>query len=291
MRRVFLATLLCCLLALGGSALATKHDPVLLVAFGTSETSALTAYSAVAASFTKNGMAPVWAYTSDIIRRKMAKAGTHLFSIDEGMDALTQKGVKKLRVQSLHIVAGEEFSQMERSVLMHLERKPGQFEEVLIGRPLLESERDLEDVVNAVLAEFPKERTATDAILLMGHGNHSGRGDLVLDAARAAFHKRDPLVYLVTVEGPGNVDAVLADLKKNGIKRVWLQPFMLVAGDHAKNDLAGAEPDSLASRLKNAGMEVVPHLKGLGELAGVRAVFLRHAAETQDNIVTIKEAN
>lgn len=292
MKRAFVTALLYCLLAVPPAAAeAQKSDAaLLLVAFGTSEDSALSAYTAIEAEFTRNGMPSVWAYTSDIIRRKLAKTGKHLFSIDEGMDALAKTGAKNLRVQSLHIVAGEEFSQMERAVLTNLQRKPGRFEEVLVGRPLLESEQDRDEVVNAVLAEFPKERKTGEAILLMGHGNSHGRGDLVLAATRDAFSKRDPLVYLVTVEGPDASEALIAELKKKNVRRVWLQPFMLVAGDHAKNDMAGAEADSWASRLKAAGMQVTPHLRGLGELEGIRAVFQRHAVETKDNIVTIKEA-
>lgn len=300
MKRVFVTALLYCLLAVSTPAAAetskaetSKPDAaLLLVAFGTSEASALGAYTAVEAEFTRNGMPPVWAYTSDIIRRKLAKTGKQLFSIDEGMDAVAKSGAENLRVQSLHIVAGEEFSQMERAVLTNLQRKPGRFKEVLIGRPLLESERDRDEVVTAVLAEFPKEREAGDAILLMGHGNSHGRGDLVLAATREAFSKRDPLVYLVTVEGANasKSEAVIAELKKKNISRVWLQPFMLVAGDHAKNDMAGTDPDSWASRLKASGMQVMPHLRGLGELDGIRTVFQRHAVETKDSILTLKEA-
>lgn len=89
---------------------------------------------------------------------------------------------------------------------------------------------------------------------------------------------------MATVEGARGFDDLLAELKTHKIKKVWLQPLMVVAGDHARNDLGGDDEDSWASKLKAAGFQVETNLKGLGEVAGVRKVYVRHAKENVDDL-------
>ena len=89
---------------------------------------------------------------------------------------------------------------------------------------------------------------------------------------------------MATVEGARGIDDLLAELKAHKIKKVWLQPLMVVAGDHARNDLAGDEEDSWASKLKAAGFKVEANLKGLGEVPGVRDLFVDHAKQNVDDL-------
>lgn len=276
------------LAAAGAEAALPADSGVLLAVFGTSEPEALAAYEAIAASYEKLGVPVVWAYTSDIIRAKLAKAGKRPATPAEALDQLAAKGVRNVRVQSLHMAAGEEFSQMELGVYAAVLRRPGRFQSVLVGRPLLESERDMNEVVAAVLSDFPADRRPDDGIVLMGHGHADGRADLPMFAVRDAFQRADPLVFLATVEGSLDFDRALDALRARGVKRVWLAPFMVVAGDHARNDLAGPEEDSWASRLRGAGMEVIARLKGLGETAGVRDVFVRHTLEAKQDLLRVK---
>ena len=264
---------------------------VLLAVFGTSDPEALAAYKAIAASYEKLGVPVVWAYTSEIIRAKLAKAGKRPATPAEALDQLAAKGVKNVRVQSLHMAAGEEFSQMELGVYAAVLRRPGRFHSGRMGRPLLESERDMNEVVAAVLGDFPRDRRPGDGIVLMGHGHADGRADLPMFAVRDAFQRADSLVFLATVEGSLDFERVLAALRARGVRRVWLAPFMVVAGDHARNDLAGPEEDSWASRLGEAGMDVTAHLKGLGETAGVRDVFVRHTLEAKQDLLRVKGVN
>lgn len=286
-----------CLLStviLGTSMLSAQQAPenegLLIVAFGTSHRKALTSYQNTEKTLCSHF--PIrqtsWAYTSGIIRRKLAKEGRPVSSIREGMKKLASQGIKTLRVQSLHMAAGEEFSQMERTVQSYLDHNPGTFDKVLIGRPLLESTRDMKDVVHAVLSDFPSDRKPDEAILLMGHGQSEGRADLILSAVQAELNKQDPNAFLATVEGTYGFKEALAELKalqKKGLTTVWLAPFMIVAGDHASNDLAGDEEDSWASLLKKEGFTVKIHLKGLGDIKGVQYIFLRHAIDTKDDII------
>ena len=272
----------------------SDNEGLLIVAFGTSHQQALTAYQntekTLCSRFPQEKTG--WAYTSDIIRRKLAKQGHPVPSIQESMKKLSDKGVKTLRVQSLHIAAGEEFSQMERTVQRYMEHNPKAFDKVLIGRPLLESNQDMKEVVNTILSEFPAERKAEDAILMMGHGQSEGRADLIFTAVQSGLHQQDSKAFLATVEGSFGFDEALSELKalqKKGLKTVWLAPFLIVAGDHATNDLAGEESDSWASILKKEGFDVKIHLKGLGDLKGIQNVFLRHATDTKDDITVINK--
>lgn len=256
---------------------------ILLVAFGTSMESGAPAYEGIEGAFRQTGQPVVWAFTSNIIRAKMAKQGTKLLTVPEGLAKLAADGVTDVTVQSLHIMGGEEYAKMERLVLTEVLAHPDRFASVKVGRPLLESMKDAREVAQAALRSLPAARTSDDAVLLMAHGQSEGRCDLVFAGMTDVVNDTDPLAYMASVEGYQGIGQVLPMLQAKGVKRVWLLPFMVVAGDHAHNDLAGDEPDSWASQLKAQGFEVFPVLKGLGENPGVQSVFVRHAMETEDD--------
>lgn len=262
------------------------REGVLLVAFGTSVPEALVSMKAVDKEFkTAFPDRPVvWAYTSQIIRKKIAAQGRPVGGISDGLALLAKDGVRVVRVQSLHIMAGEEFTELERAVLISVQKNPGRFDAVYLGRPMLESEKDAQELIRAVREDVKPLRDKNTALVLMGHGQGHGRAGLTFEGARAMFHQADTLVFMATVEGTRNIDDLLRDLKAAKVKKVVIEPLMLVAGDHAHNDLAGKEDDSWASRLKAAGYTVEPNLKGLGQIAGARAILVRHAKESTDDL-------
>ena len=271
----------------------SRQEGLLLVAFGTSHQDATVSYKELEKDMLAH-YAPdrlKWSYTSSIIRRKLAGRGTPVPSVEENLEQMARKGIRTLRVQSLHIAPGEEFSRMERQIVSFLARHPDSFDHVFIGRPLLESERDRNEAITALLEHFPAERKKDEAILLMGHGQQEGRCDMVLSDFARELNDRDSLAFFATVEGTRGVAPILEQLKKSGAKTVWLAPFMLVAGDHANNDLGGDEEDSWASMLRKEGFTVKTHLRGLGENPGIRAVFSRHARTTEDDLMTPKQAH
>lgn len=284
LRRMAGLTLALCLAWTGLAWGADGGKPgILLVAFGTSMESGAPAYEGIEGAFRQTGQPVVWAFTSNIIRAKMAKQGTKLLTVPEGLAKLAADGVTDVTVQSLHIMGGEEYAKMERLVLTEVLAHPDRFASVKVGRPLLESMKDAREVAQAVLHSLPAARTSDDAVLLMAHGQSEGRCDLVFAGMTDVVNDTDPLAYMASVEGYQGLGQVLPMLQAKGVKRVWLLPFMVVAGDHAHNDLAGDEPDSWASQLKAQGFEVFPVLKGLGENPGVQSVFVRHAMETEDD--------
>lgn len=264
----------------------SPREGILLVAFGTSVPEAQAGFTATEKAFkTAWPESPVvWAYTSQIIRKKLAREGRPVGGIASGLAQLAKDGVQVVRVQSLHIMAGEEFAALARAVLIDVAKHPDRFRAVYLGRPLLESRADAQGVAKDVLGALAGRRQPGDALVLMGHGQGQGRADLVLEGTRAAFQTSDPLVFIATVEGARSFDELLAELRARKVRRVWLQPLMLVAGDHARNDLAGEEADSWASRLKAAGFTVEANLVGLGEVPGIAERFVGHARESADDL-------
>lgn len=296
--RSFFTMLVLCATLLSGPAYAADtpqasagSEGIVLVAFGTTVPSSRVALEAIGQAYAGLEKPVIWAYTSDIIRNKLQKQGKPALSVLEALEQAAKMGITDLRVQSLHVGAAEEFHQVERIITKYITGKPEEFKTILLGHPLLESEQDMDEVIAALFAELPKERMKNEAIVFMGHGNDRGPGDLMLYALGKGLQAKDELAYLAAVEGSSSFDTVLAQLKAKGVKRVWLQPLMIVAGDHALNDMAGDDDDSWVSQLKAAGMEPIPCLKGMGEFTGIQAVFLRHTRDTTDDFVNSHKAD
>lgn len=250
---------------------------ILLVAFGTTVPEARASYDAFERSVREAfpGVPVRWAYTSHIVRKRIAARGLAVPSVPQALETMRADGVRRVAVQSLHVIPGEEYhDKLLRTVLEHRRRANG-FEAVALGDPLLSTHEDMKAAAAALLASVPAERGADDAMVFMGHGTHHP-ANIYYPGLQWYLSERDPLAFTGTVEGAPGLDWVLDRLKAEGVKRVWLQPLMTVAGDHARNDMAGDEPGSWKSVLDDAGFEVHPVLRGMGEYAAFRAIWLDH---------------
>ena len=266
---------------------AATPNGIVLVAFGTSMESAKPSLDAIDKAYKKAypDTPVIWAYTSDIIRAKLAKEqNKKVFSVKEALDACKKQGIVSVRVQSLHVTGGEEFNMLQRMLVRYLNKNPGSFEHLYLGHPLLESGKDLEEVLTALLASVQSRRKAGEALILMGHGNDRGPSDITLAHVADTLHAKDKLAYMATVEGDNTFEHIVPSLKASGVKKAVLMPFMVVAGDHANNDLAGPEDDSWASQLKKMGIAVEANLQGLGSIADIQKVYLRHTKDTKDDL-------
>lgn len=266
-----------------------SKEGILLVAFGTSIPGATGAYRSIDAAYREAfPSCPVeWAFTSAIIRKKLAERGEKNASIGEALETLAKDGVKTVRVQSLHIMAGEEFYELFRALLYFIHKHPESFQAVYLGLPLLESRKDASETVSALRDSLGHECKDSEAVVLMAHGQEAGRAGLVLEGTRSVFQDNDRHFFMASVEGERNFEELLRELEKRGIKKIRLAPFMLVAGDHARNDLAGDEDDSWASQLEKKGYRVEKDLSGLGERGGVADIFIRHTREATENLVSL----
>lgn len=265
-----------------GVAVASHHGDnkeqkkgILLVAFGSSEESAQVSFEnidkKVKAAYPD---IPVkWAYTSHIIRKKLAGQGKLLDSPEVALAKMIDDGFTHVAVQSLHTIGGAEYHDVRKIVGSFQDM--GGFESLILGYPLLATQKDMVRVVDAILATIPKERKKDEAVVLMGHGTHHP-ANAFYAALMFQLQLKDPNIYLGTVEGYPDLDTVLTLLKKNKIKKAYLMPFMSVAGDHAKNDMAGDEDDSWKSILTKAGIKCVPVLKGTAEFDQFVDIWVDH---------------
>jgi sirohydrochlorin cobaltochelatase len=252
-----------------------QKKAILLVAFGSSAESAQVSFENIDKSVkSSNPNIPVkWAFTSHIIREKLAKQGKALDSPEVALAKMIDEGFTHVAVQSLHTIAGAEYHDLRRVVGSF--KSMGGFESIVLGYPMLATQEDMVKAVDAILSIIPKERKKDEAVVLMGHGTHHP-ANAFYAALMFQVQLKDPNVYIGTVAGYPELDTVLTLLKKNQIKKAYLMPFMSVAGDHAKNDMAGNDDDSWKSVITKTGVECIPILKGTAEFDQFVDIWVDH---------------
>lgn len=199
------------------------------------------------------------AYTSGIIRRIIEKnEGIHIFDQKEGLKVLKDKGFEEIITMSLHILDGIEYSK--------LDDKFGK-----ISKPLLADDEDFKKIVEN--KEF-NDLEGDDAIVFMGHGTEI-EADYAYQKLQEEYLKAGKNnIFIATVEGKVTIKDVIEKMKGKGFRNILLKPLMIVAGDHAKNDMSSDNEDSWKTMLKNEGYEVTSVLKGMGEYEFIRKMFM-----------------
>ncbi|UCG14438.1 MAG: sirohydrochlorin cobaltochelatase [Deltaproteobacteria bacterium] len=249
---------------------------ILLVAFGSTFPEAQVAFDNIGLSVKKAfpGVPVRWAYTSRMIIRKMATKGTHLATPEEALAGMMRENFTHVAVQSLHTIPGQEFHGLRKNAHRFAGMSKG-IKRVLVGYPLLATSADVQRAADVMLKVTPAERQKEDAVVFMGHGTHHPAN---VYYAALAYHvqKLDPNIFVGTVETWPGIEEIKADLKKRSIKKVYLMPFMSVAGDHARNDMAGPNPDSWKSILEKEGISCVPVLKGTAEYQEFVDIWVDH---------------
>lgn len=250
---------------------------ILISAFGTTVPEAQNALDKVDSSVKQAfpGVEVRWGYTSSIVRNKLAKQGKVLDSAEMALVKLMDEGFTHVAVLSLHTIPGEEFHNLLRNAHLFGQMEGG-FDKVLAAWPLLSSHEDHVRVAKAMMRHIPAGRKPQDAVLLMGHGNAKHPSDAMYAAMSQIFSDIDPNVYVATVEGYPSIEDVMARLEAKKIKKVYLMPFMAVAGDHALNDMAGSDPDSWKSQLTKKGITCEAVMKGTAEHPEIVEVWLEH---------------
>ena len=188
------------------------------------------------------------------------------------IDVLTRLGSVEpldLRVQSLHVIAGDEFDRMRETLTAFA---ASQGAEVTISGPLLAGLGDVPDVAGT-LAESLSPGASGQAVVLMGHGTTHEAQDLYHSLA-ARLGSILPNAHLGVLEAadphdPLSIKAIARDLASKGVREVRLVPFLTVAGRHAHKDMAGGHPDSWKSVLERHNIAAIPDLAGLVERDGV----------------------
>ena len=253
-----------------------NEKALLVVSFGTShpETKEKTIEAIendLAAAFPDRRLYRAW--TSSMLRRKVkADTGEHIDSVAEALARMAGQGITDVLIQPTHLLAGEEHDKLCRE----LESGKAAFSSVTVGKPLLAAEEDIA-VLAALLPGLCPSLGAGELMVWMGHGSGALRLPVyqILDGLLSQNGHPDHAVG--TVEFDPGFDAVLERVRQRRPARVILAPLMVVAGDHAVNDMAGDDPDSWQSRLRAEGPAVTCVLRGLGEYEAVRALYVAHA--------------
>ena len=249
---------------------------ILLVAFGTSDPEAQKTFGRIEEQARKAfpGVEIRWAYTSRMIRHKLAKEGKALDSPEMALARLMESGYTHVAVLSLHTIPGEEFHELYRNAILYGQMAEG-FERILVARPLLSSPKDMEKVAGVLLKNIPN-RNPSDGVLFMGHGSERHPADAIYLAMNQVFQDLDPNVFVATVDGKPTVENTLPKLRSRKIKKIFLVPLMSVAGDHARNDMAGDKPNSWKSILAKEGYACEVILKGTADDPEIVNVWLDH---------------
>ena len=260
-----------------------KKDGILVVSFGTSyEDTRKKTIDAIETAIQKaHPHIPVYsAWTSRMIRTKLFKnTGEKIYSVEEALAQMEKDGISNVFVQTTHVINGIEYETMKKDAGAW----ECHFDSIAFGKPLLSSTEDMRELIRMIADAFSEiidsDTASETALVLMGHGteHHSNTGYAALDYMFKEMGY--PNIHVGTVESYPSLAQIIPLLKNAPVKTVHLAPLMIVAGDHASNDMAGSSKDSWASQLTCAGYEVACHLKGLGQYSDVPRLFLKHLEE------------
>lgn len=220
------------------------------------------------------------AFTSQIIIDKLKERdGLEIDNVTEALDRLVADGVKELIVQPTHVMHGYEYD----DTVEEIEKYRDKFDSVTVAEPLLDTNEDYADVAAAVAddtAEYVTDENT--AVVLMGHGTEHDSNSTYAKL-QDVYTSNGPKNYFIgTVEATPTLDEVMRTVKDNGYTKVVLRPLMIVAGDHANNDMAGDEEDSWKSVFEKEGFEVECVLKGMGEIPAIQQIYVRHVKDAMD---------
>lgn len=285
-------------------------DAVVIASFGTSYPEALKAIFAIDAemrkafpeaeikhAFTSNLIRGIWHKRAGDAAWKRANPDvpSWLYEVKgplSTLGALQEEGKKRVVVQTTHIYAGEEYLDLKAYVdavdgIETLRAKWKPFSLLAMGRPALgkpglhpDYHEDIDDAAKAVAQDVAAAKKLGAVLVYMGHGN-----DIFPTSAYAEFQKAMNTLYpgvttlVGNVEGYPGLDDVTSALKRMKAKKVYVKPFMVVAGDHARNDMSGAEEDAWKTVFEKMGLSVTCELKGLGENPAWAKLYADHALD------------
>lgn len=224
-------------------------------------------------------------FTSQIIiDRVKSRDQIEIDNVTQALERAASNGVKRLVVQPTHLMNGLEYNDLVDEVAAYSDA----FQEVTVGEPLLTSDEDFQKVIQAVVNSTAEYDDGQTAICLMGHGTEA-ESNQVYGKMQEMFKEAGYANYYVgTVEASPSLDDVMAAVKEGEYENVVLMPLMIVAGDHANNDMAGDEEGSWKRTFEDAGYQVTCILKGLGELKEIQQIFAEHAQAAMDSLTVNK---
>ena len=218
-------------------------------------------------------------FTSQIIIDHVKRRdNVSIDNVTEALDRAVANGVKTLVVQPTHLMNGLEYNDLVDEIAQYSDA----FEQVSIGEPLLTSDEDFQAVAQAIVDATKEYDDGKTAICFMGHGTEAESNQIYAKMQSVLTDMGCTNYFVGTVEATPSLDDVLKLVQEGDYERVVLEPLMVVAGDHANNDMAGDDADSWKSTFEAAGYEVVPVVRGLGELEAIQKIYVQHAQAAID---------
>lgn len=217
------------------------------------------------------------AFTSQIIIDVLKERDALVIdNVTEALDRAVADGVKELIVQPTHLMNGFEYHDLAKELTAYVDK----FDKIILAEPLLISDADFEAVAKAITEKAASYDDGETAICFMGHGTEADSNAVYAKLQDKLTSGGYENYYIGTVEAAPSLDDVVAALKAKGIyKKVTLLPLMVVAGDHANNDMASDEADSWKSILTQEGYEVTCVLEGLGQIPAIQDIYVAHLQE------------
>lgn len=224
------------------------------------------------------------AFTSNIIRKRLAERGLNIDDTVTVLENLKKAGYEEIILQPTHLLHGEEF---EQKILALKETYSPFFKKIIISSPLIVDDSDFKLVATALIAQMPK-CSADEGIVFMGHGtprnNNAAHGHTYVRMQELFDELNVPIVVgTVEEEDAPNFEAVLEQITKRGYKKVHMFPLMVVAGDHANNDMYGDDEDSWKSQIEAKGVATEGHLNGIGRYKAIQALYILHVLQAIQN--------
>ena len=268
-----------------GNAKASSDKEILVVSFGTSYSNSRHVTIGAIEDAIREAYPDYQvrrAFTAQIIIDKLKKEeNIEIDNVKQALDRAVENGVKTLVVQPTHLMNGLEYNDLKKE----LDKYKDKFDKIALGKPLLTSDEDFKQVIAAITNDTKEYLDGETAICFMGHGTEADSNKVyatLQEKLKAAGYND---YFVGTVEAKPSVDDLIAQVKESGkYKRVILQPLMVVAGDHANNDMAGDGEDSWVSKFKAAGFEVKPVLRGLGQNYDIQKIYLEHLKAAIDSL-------
>ena len=216
------------------------------------------------------------AFTSQIIIDHLAKRdGEIIDNVHDALERAIKNGVKILVVQPTHLMDGFEYNDLKKELAAYADA----FDQIVLGDALLTIDRDFDMVAEAIVEATAAYDDGETAVCFMGHGTEAASNGVYAKMQTVLSEAGCEHYYIGTVEAEPSVEDVLESVKAGSYKRAVLRPLMIVAGDHANNDMAGDEADSWKSVFEAAGYEVSCVVEGLGQLPAIRQLIVEHAGE------------
>ena len=201
-------------------------------------------------------------------------------NVGEALKRAVDNEVKTLVIQPTHLMNGLEYTDLVDEIAQYSDA----FDKVAIGEPLLTSDDDFKAVIKAITEATAEYDDGETAICFMGHGTEADSNEVYAKMQNMLASEGYKNYYVGTVEATPSLEDVIAKVGEGEYKKVVLEPLMIVAGDHANNDMAGDEDGSWKTEFEKAGYDVTCLVRGLGELEPIQQLFVEHAQAAIDSL-------